>query len=112
MLCVAIRIASSYDETCRFHYIKRIFLNYPKSAAIRYFSKNLKDEFETAVVKEPLVFEPLKFYCIFKIIPTWIHFKNKQILFYLFTLFLPYKHGSQSTKVYLCNDLRIKNVNV
>ena len=23
-----------------------------------------KNEFETAVVKEPLVFEPLKFYCI------------------------------------------------
>ena len=28
------------------------------------FSKGLKDEFETAVVNEPSVFEPLKFYCI------------------------------------------------
>ena len=28
------------------------------------FSKGLKNEFETAVVKEPSVFEPLKFYCI------------------------------------------------
>ena len=27
------------------------------------FSKGLKDEFETAVVNEPSVFEPLKFYC-------------------------------------------------
>ena len=27
------------------------------------FSKGLKNEFETAVVNEPLVFEPLKFYC-------------------------------------------------
>ena len=27
------------------------------------FSQGLKDEFETAVVNEPSVFEPLKFYC-------------------------------------------------
>ena len=27
-------------------------------------SKGLKEEFETAVVTEPSVFEPLKFYCI------------------------------------------------
>ena len=27
------------------------------------FSKGLKKEFETAVVNEPSVFEPLKFYC-------------------------------------------------
>ena len=28
------------------------------------FFKELKDEFETAVVNVPSVFEPLKFYCI------------------------------------------------
>ena len=28
------------------------------------FSQGLKNEFEIAVVNEPLVFEPLKFYCI------------------------------------------------
>ena len=28
------------------------------------FSKGLKNEFETAVVNEPSVFEPLMFYCI------------------------------------------------
>ena len=28
-----------------------------------FFSKGLKNEFETAVVDEPLVFEPLKFCC-------------------------------------------------
>ena len=28
------------------------------------FSKGLKNEFETVVVNEPSVFEPLKFYCI------------------------------------------------
>ena len=31
-----------------------------------FFSKGLKNEFETAVVNEPSVFEPLKFYCILK----------------------------------------------
>ena len=30
-----------------------------------FFSKGFKNEFETAVVNEPSVFEPLKFYCIF-----------------------------------------------
>ena len=34
----------------------------------RIFSKGLKNKFETAVVNEPSVFEPLKFYCIFIII--------------------------------------------
>ena len=29
-----------------------------------FFSKGLKNEFETAIVEEPSVFEPLKFYCI------------------------------------------------
>ena len=28
-----------------------------------YFSKGLENEYETAVVNEPSVFEPLKFYC-------------------------------------------------
>ena len=30
-----------------------------------YCSWGLKNEFETAVVNEPSVFEPLKFYCIY-----------------------------------------------
>ena len=34
---------------------------YPKSVAMGFFSKELKDESETAVVNEPSVFEPLKF---------------------------------------------------
>ena len=29
-----------------------------------FFPKGLKNEFETAMVNEPSVFEPLKFYCI------------------------------------------------
>ena len=43
---------------------KKNTLNYPKSAAMRFCSKGLKKEFETAAVNEPSVFEPLKFYCI------------------------------------------------
>ena len=43
---------------------KGIKLNYPKSAAMGLFSYGLKNEFETVVVNEPSVFEPLKFYCI------------------------------------------------
>ena len=40
--------------------------NHPKLSQIciyGIFSKGLKNEFETAVVNEPSVFEPLKFYC-------------------------------------------------
>ena len=52
MLCVLIRIASS-----------RYILN----QQLWDFSKGVKNEFETAVVNEPSVFEPLKFCCICKI---------------------------------------------
>ena len=37
--------------------------NYPKSAAMGVCPKRLKKEFETAVVYEQSMFEPLKFYC-------------------------------------------------
>ena len=46
-----------------FYILKKISLNYPKSATVGFFPKGLKDEFETAVVNEPSVFEPLKFHC-------------------------------------------------
>ena len=36
----------------------------PEVCSYEIFSKGLKNEFETAVVSEPSVFEPLKFYCI------------------------------------------------
>ena len=37
---------------------------HPKLSQIcRIFSKGLKNDFETAVVNEPSVFKPLKFYC-------------------------------------------------
>ena len=44
---------------------KKISLNYPKSAATRFFSNVPKNEFETAMVNEPSVFGPLKFYCTY-----------------------------------------------
>ena len=43
--------------------------NYPKLSQICDYgicSKGLMNEFETAVVNEPSVFKPLKFYCKFK----------------------------------------------
>ena len=41
-------------------YKTKISLNYPKCAAMGFF-QGIKNEFETAVVHEPSVFEPLKF---------------------------------------------------
>ena len=43
-----------------FNIKKKITLNYPKSMG---FSKGLKNECKTAMVKEPSVFKPLKVYC-------------------------------------------------
>ena len=48
-----------------FNMNKKNTLNYPKSAAKGFFSKGLRNEFETALVNKPSVFEPLKFNCIF-----------------------------------------------
>ena len=46
---------------------KNMILNYPKYDNVCSYgicSKGLKNNFETAVVNEPSVFEPPKFYCI------------------------------------------------
>ena len=57
--------SNEYTKYTIFNIKKKIALNYPKSAAMAFFlSKGLKNEFETALVDEPSVFEPLKFYCI------------------------------------------------
>ena len=47
-----------------FNIKKKITKNYSKSAVMGFFSKGLKNGFETAVVNEPSVFEPLKIYCL------------------------------------------------
>ena len=56
--------SKEYTQYTFFNIKKKITLNYPKSAVMRFFPKRLKNEFETAVVNEPSVFEPRKFYCI------------------------------------------------
>ena len=74
MLCVLIRIASlsihiDSNECTLYTFLnikKKITLNYPKSAAMGFFSNGLKSEFEIAVVNEPSVFEPQKFYFTLK----------------------------------------------
>ena len=64
MLCVHIRIAS---PTYHFQYINENKLKLSQICSYCIFSKGLKDEFETAVVNEPPVFESLKFYSIYGI---------------------------------------------
>ena len=56
--------SNEYTQYTIFILNKKNTLNYPKSAAMGFFSKGLKNEFETAVVNEPSVFEPSQFYCI------------------------------------------------
>ena len=56
--------SNEYTQYTIFILKKKKNLNYPKSAAMGFFSKGLKNEFETAVVNEPSVFEPSKFYRI------------------------------------------------
>ena len=57
--------SNEYMQYTIFNVKTKITLNYSKFAAMSFCSKGLKNEFETAVVNEPSVFEPLKFYCIF-----------------------------------------------
>ena len=44
---------------------KKIILNYPKSATIEFVPRDPRRSSKPAVVNEPSVFEPLKFYCTF-----------------------------------------------
>ena len=55
--------SNKYTLYTIFNMNKKNTVNYPKSAAMGFSFKGLKNEFETAVVNEPSVFEPLKFYC-------------------------------------------------
>ena len=56
--------SNEYIQYTIFSIKKKITINYPKSPAMGFF-KGLKNEFETAVVNEPSVFELLKVYCIY-----------------------------------------------
>ena len=58
--------SNEYAQHAIINIKKKITLNYPKYKNVcsyGIFSRGLKNEFETAVVDEPSVFEPLKFYC-------------------------------------------------
>ena len=55
---------NEYTRYIIFNMKKKHTLNHPKSAAVGFFSKGLRNELETALVNKPSVFEPLKFYCI------------------------------------------------
>ena len=54
--------SNEYTQYTIFCIKKKITLNYPY-LQLWNFSKGLNNEFETAMVNEPSVFEPLKFYC-------------------------------------------------
>ena len=55
--------SNEYAQYTAFN-IKKTTLNYRRSAAMGFFFKGFNKEFETTMVNEPSVFEPLKFYCI------------------------------------------------
>ena len=60
--------SNEYTQHAIINIKKKITLNYPKYNNVcgyGIFSKGLKNEFETAVVNEPSVFDSLKFYCIY-----------------------------------------------
>ena len=55
--------SNEYTQYTIFNIKKKTTQNSPKSADMGFCSKGLKNEFKTAVMKEPSVLEPLKFYC-------------------------------------------------
>ena len=61
-MCLIEAILSSTHNIPFLNLQKKITLNYLKSAAVGFCSKGLKNEFETDVVNESSVFEPLKVY--------------------------------------------------
>ena len=58
--------SKEYTQYTIFKIQMKFSLNYPKSELLD-FSKGTKIRFETAVVKEPSVFDPLKVYCVSKL---------------------------------------------
>ena len=69
MLCISLDSphrsdSHEYTKYTIFNIQKENHLNYTKSATMDFGSKRFKNEFETAVVNEPSVFEPLKVTCI------------------------------------------------
>ena len=57
--------SNEYTQYTIFQFERKNLPKLPQICNYGICSKGLKNEFETAVVNEPSVFEPLKFYCIF-----------------------------------------------
>ena len=57
--------SNEYTKHTFFNVNKEIHPKFSLVCSYKNFSKELKNEFETAVVNEPSGFEPLKFYCIY-----------------------------------------------
>ena len=72
-----------YTQYTIFNMNKKNILNYPKSAAMGFFSKGLRNEFETVVVNEPSVFEPLKFYVTPNkhYLGEWVYFQRQNFYY-------------------------------
>ena len=97
--------SNEYTQYTIFNIKKKITQNYPKSAGMGFCSKGLKNEFETTVVNEPSVFEPLKFYCSCK--PVTVNIirintikANGYTLDEAVLLFLPSQRATSSRKVF------------
>ena len=72
--------SNEYTRHTIFNTTKIIALNYPKCSYV-IFSKGLKNEFETAVVNEPSVFELLKFHCKKKLEFSFLIYRSEIIFF-------------------------------
>ena len=57
--------SNKYTQYTIFQYEKEKQPKLSQICSYEIFSKGLKKEFERAMINEPSVFEPLKFYCIY-----------------------------------------------
>ena len=78
--------SNEYPQYTIFNIKRKITLNYPKIAAMGFFPRS-----ETAMVNEPSVFEPLKFYCICKMYCKLINIKKRTFHVYTFAIKIVYK---------------------
>ena len=69
--------SNEYTQYTIFQYKKETIPKLSQICNYGICSKGLKNEFETAVVNEPSVFEPLKFYCMYsQFSPAEIYFMH------------------------------------
>ena len=72
--------SNEYTQYTIFQYKKENLLKLAQICSYGICSKGLKNEFEIAVVNEPSVFEPLKFYCIRVVHVTILPVEENKIL--------------------------------